>query len=272
MPVKIRGKNYQTVAERLQHIHSDHTQQVSIQTELVSHQRCLDMDRFREKLVKARLSADTISQIFNDATGAEVVIKASVMIHGKDGQPDCTFTDCAHEKEDLKDPRAVNATSYLENASTSAIGRALAAAGYAGTEYASADELARALEDADGDLIKQIRTLREQLKEAAETEMVLKGQITTLKQNGEQNPVLVEANQQFSALAQVGDQEQRRTKLMEICNGLVGSALDSILNLITPNREQLTADEAMRLLLVCYLCSGKGEHRGGQHASSDAPS
>ena len=272
MPVKIRGKNYQTVAERLQHIHSDHTQQVSIQTELVSHQRCLDMDRFREKLVKARLSADTISQIFNDATGAEVVIKASVMIHGKDGQPDCTFTDCAHEKEDLKDPRAVNATSYLENASTSAIGRALAAAGYAGTEYASADELARALEDADGDLIKQIRTLREQLKEAAETEAALKAQITDLKQNPAQNPVLAAANQQFSALAQVGDQEQRRTKLMEICNGLVGSALDSILNLITPNREQLTADEAMRLLLVCYLCSGKGEHRGGQHASSDAPS
>jgi hypothetical protein len=225
MPVKIRGRTYLTVAERLQQIHSDHHQGVSIQTELVSHQRHLDMDRFREKLVKARLSADMIDQVFKEATGAEVVIKASVTLHGTDGQPDCTFTDFANEREDLKNPRAVNATSYLENAATSAIGRALAAAGYAGTEYASADG---ALEEADGDLIKQIRTLREQLKEAAETEMVLKGQITDLKQNGEQNPVLAAANQQFSVLAKVSDQEQRRTKLMELCHGLVGEALDSI--------------------------------------------
>ena len=93
----------------------------------------------------------------------------------------------------------------------------MAAAGYTGGgEYTSADELARALEDADGDLIKQIRTLREQLKEAAETEMVLKGQITDLKQKAAQNPVLTAANQQFSALAKVSDQEQRRTKLMEL--------------------------------------------------------
>jgi hypothetical protein len=272
MPVKIRGRTYLTVAERLQQIHTDHQQQISIQTELVSHERHLDMDRFREKLVKARLSADTIDQVFKEATGAEVVIKASVTVHGKDGQPDCRFSDFAHEKEDLKDLRAVNATSYVENASTSAIGRALAAAGYAGKEYASADELARALEDADGDLIKQIRTLREQLKEASETEAVLKGQITDLKQKAAQNPALTAANQQFSALAKVSDQEQRRTKLMELCQGLVGEALDSILDLITPNHEQLSGDEAMRLLLVCYLCSGKGEYRGGQYASSDVPS
>ena len=132
-------------------------------------------------------------------------------------------------------------------------------------------QLARALEEADGDLIKQIRTLREQLKEATETEATLKGQITTLRQHAAQNPVLVEANHQFSALRQVSDQEERHTKLMELCQGLVGEALDSILDLITPNQEQLSGDQAMRLLLVCYLCSGKGEHRGGQHASPDTP-
>jgi phage shock protein A len=132
--------------------------------------------------------------------------------------------------------------------------------------------LARALEDADGDLIKQIRTLREQLKEASETEAALKAQITDLRQKAAQNPALTAANQQFSALAKVSDQEQRRTKLMELCQGLVGSALDSILDLITPNHKQLSGDQAMRLLLACYLCSGKNEHRGGQHESSDAPS
>ncbi len=36
-------------------------------------------------------------------------------------------------------------TSALENAETSAIGRALAACGFAGTEYASADEVANAI-------------------------------------------------------------------------------------------------------------------------------
>jgi AmiR/NasT family two-component response regulator len=39
----------------------------------------------------------------------------------------------------------VNATSALENAETSAIGRALASLGLGGTEFASADEVARAL-------------------------------------------------------------------------------------------------------------------------------
>ena len=47
--------------------------------------------------------------------------------------------------EEVRSKRGVNATSAVENCETSAIGRALAAAGFAGTEYASADELARAV-------------------------------------------------------------------------------------------------------------------------------
>ena len=40
----------------------------------------------------------------------------------------------------------INATSALENAETSAIGRRLSALGFGGTEYASADEVANAIQ------------------------------------------------------------------------------------------------------------------------------
>ena len=48
--------------------------------------------------------------------------------------------------EERRSNRGVNSTSALENCETSALGRALAAAGYGGSgQYASADELANAL-------------------------------------------------------------------------------------------------------------------------------
>ena len=50
--------------------------------------------------------------------------------------------------------RGVNATSYLENAETSAVGRALASVGWSGGEYASAEELLIAL-DTQSDIYKQ---------------------------------------------------------------------------------------------------------------------
>lgn len=47
--------------------------------------------------------------------------------------------------EEVRSASRINKTSALENAETSAIGRALAACGYGGTEYASADEVANAI-------------------------------------------------------------------------------------------------------------------------------
>lgn len=51
--------------------------------------------------------------------------------------------------EEQRDDRGVNSTSALENAETSAIGRALASLGLHGGEYASADELAQAISKQD---------------------------------------------------------------------------------------------------------------------------
>lgn len=47
--------------------------------------------------------------------------------------------------EEVRASSTINKTSALENAETSAIGRALAALGLAGTEFASADEVANAI-------------------------------------------------------------------------------------------------------------------------------
>lgn len=47
--------------------------------------------------------------------------------------------------EEQRDDRGVNSTSALENAETSAIGRALASLGLHGGEYASADEMVQAM-------------------------------------------------------------------------------------------------------------------------------
>lgn len=51
---------------------------------------------------------------------------------------------CGHAEEYRGDGK-INKTSALENAETSAIGRALACFGLGGTEFASADEVARAI-------------------------------------------------------------------------------------------------------------------------------
>ena len=47
--------------------------------------------------------------------------------------------------EEVYDSSMINKTSALENCETSAIGRALASAGFGGTEFASADEVANAI-------------------------------------------------------------------------------------------------------------------------------
>ena len=116
MPVNIHGKEYKTVAERVTEAHKKHKDNIEIQTELIS---------------------------WEDGI---VIMKATVIIHTKDKT--LTYIDYAYEKEGSS---MINKTSVLENCATSCIGRALSAAGFAGSEYASADEVANAIKNQDDD-------------------------------------------------------------------------------------------------------------------------
>ena len=119
MPVKIHNKEYHTVAERIILL-SDFIQkqekQYSIQTELISWENNI-------VIMKATLTIVSISETNEEHTS--------------------TYTGHAYEKEDMTQ---INKTSALENCETSAIGRALSAAGFGGgNEYASANEVENAI-------------------------------------------------------------------------------------------------------------------------------
>ena len=109
MPVNIHGKQYKTVAERLNELNSDEVK-YSLVTEIISW----------EKEV--------------------IVMKATLKFDGQ------KFTGHSYEKENAT---RINETSALEVCETSCIGRALASAGYGGEEFASADEMVNALAQQD---------------------------------------------------------------------------------------------------------------------------
>lgn len=70
--------------------------------------------------------------------------------------------------EEFRSTKGVNSTSALENAETSAVGRALAALGLGGGEYASADELAGAVQQQKAaEAQQQVRDMRQQQHDEA---------------------------------------------------------------------------------------------------------
>lgn len=105
MPVKIHNKEYYTVAERIAKFRADYPDHC-IETELVSNTNYV--------IVKATISTEG------------VVISTGYA-------------------EEERGSTNINMTSAVENAETSAVGRALAFFGLAGTEIASADEVANAI-------------------------------------------------------------------------------------------------------------------------------
>ena len=106
--VNIHGKQYKTVAARV--------------------------NDFREKF---GIGYGLVTEII-EADAQVVRMKASIVnIEG--------MVLATGHAEEYRDSSKINKTSALENAETSAIGRALAAFGLGGTEFASADEVARAI-------------------------------------------------------------------------------------------------------------------------------
>ena len=109
MPVQIHGKEYTTVAERIDAFRKD--------------------DRYEGWSIET----DIISSDIQDC-----IIKATI----KDSDGKIVGTGLAHE---VQGSTNINKTSHVENCETSAIGRALANIGKAGTEYASANEVSDAI-------------------------------------------------------------------------------------------------------------------------------
>lgn len=104
--IDIRGKAYQTVALRVQ--------------------------TFRERFPDHTLMTEIV-----DRNDEYVIVKATIAVNG-------LVLATGHAEEHRKSSQ-INRTSALENAETSAIGRALAAYGFGGTEFASANEVQNAI-------------------------------------------------------------------------------------------------------------------------------
>jgi hypothetical protein len=122
--VPIHGKQYKTVAYRVNEFRSQYPD-YTVSTELV------------------------------EANETLVVMKASI----SNEQGRLLATGFA---EEVRAASKINRTSALENAETSAIGRALAALGLAGTEYASADEVANAItQQNDGEFLEYMALVRD---------------------------------------------------------------------------------------------------------------
>ena len=107
MPINIHGKEYVTVAERIQMLHDSDLTEISLNTEILH-----DDDK-------------------------SIVMKATLDIDGN------SYTGIAQE---YKNSTKINTTSPYENCESSAVGRSLGFAGYGSVEsIASADEVANAV-------------------------------------------------------------------------------------------------------------------------------
>lgn len=140
--VNIHGKIYQTVALRVQ--------------------------KFRETHPDWCISTSLVS-----IGESAVVMKAEIF----DDSDRLVATGHAEER---RDSSKINQTSALENAETSAIGRALAAAGFGGTEFASADEVANAIIQQNAPKAPEAEKLEAELRAAKNLNdlMVLWGTFT----------------------------------------------------------------------------------------------
>lgn len=130
--VEIHGRQYETVALRVQKFREKHPG-FTLKTNIIR----LDQE---EVLIEAQILDDTGRLIAN-----------------------------GHAQE-FRQSSQINRTSYVENCETSAIGRALAAFGLSGSEFATADELANAISnkrEPQGLSSEELASVSVKLEEAA---------------------------------------------------------------------------------------------------------
>lgn len=160
--VSIKGKQYAIVVERHKHL----------------------LQRFPE----ARFNEEILHHD-ND----RVIVKVELYIGD-------TIYSVGHAEE-FRNSSYINKTSALENASTSALGRCLAAFGLSGSEFASAEELVNALNNQGNN--KQVSINEQIKKQTTETKLTalysnwkkendsieksFESQQTNIKKNGGQN-------------------------------------------------------------------------------------
>lgn len=138
--VKIHGKEYATVAGRIDHFRSTYPN-FSIETEIVLYNESQIAQFEQTKEAKSTEGNPVGLDTWKILKGkdAECVIKATI----KNPEGVVIATGLAHEKEGATN---INKTSFVENCETSAIGRALACMGIGLTDsYASAEEVANAI-------------------------------------------------------------------------------------------------------------------------------
>ena len=165
MPIKIHNKDYFTVAERIASFRELHPDWC-IETRLMS------------------------------ADDECVVMMARIIEYSGDGSHRVIATGHA---EEVRGASTINKTSALENAETSAVGRALAFYGLAGTENASADEVAGAIkQQAAQELIEYNALVRDHWHTKAEVKNLLHPQWGEF----ENQPNVTDAR---SALKEMGD-------------------------------------------------------------------
>ena len=118
--VNIHGKEYKTVALRIQEFREKHPD-FTIQTELV------------------------------EANDTLVVMKATISA--------ANMVIATGYAEEVRTASKINRTSALENCETSAVGRALAFFGLAGSEIASADEVVNAINEENKNAVKDLKKI-----------------------------------------------------------------------------------------------------------------
>ena len=143
--VNIRGKEYKTVALRVQ--------------------------EFKEKFPSYFLTTEIVK-----IDDEQCIIKAYAGIHTDNGNVQTFATGHAQE---FRKASQINGTSYVENCETSAIGRCLSALGLSGEQFASAEEVANAMYQQNNPVIE---TITDDDVEIAKGQLVLAKEAGELKE------------------------------------------------------------------------------------------